>query len=232
MNKIFVVLGVASLLLVSTARAAVIGAYNTGLDNAGALLLYAPAPGTPDPHYTLTGPPGINPTAIDVLVNPSPSVFPAGSPPGPWLAPNGISQWIGPLADFDQSGAYPFLGGVYDYVLSVTANAGDTLKGRWASDNIAEILLEATSTGNSIAGFDATDFQFWHPFTITGLAEGANNLHFKVTNFGETVTGLRVEFSGSTSVPEPSTILLMLMGFTALLGTQVRRRIAAWMSGL
>ena len=196
MKKIFVLPGVLLLLLVPTAHATVIGLFNTGVDNVGGLL----GSGVADPHYTLTGP--SNTPAVVV----NPTTYPAGN--GTWLtdASSPASQWIGPIENFDPSGFYPVMG-IFNYVLAVTAAGGETVTGRWASDNTACILLGVNSTGNCISSGGLPDFQSWHVFSITGFANGPNTLNFQVTNTGGP-TGVRVEFS----VPEPTSLMLLASG--------------------
>ena len=133
----------------------------------------------------------------------NPSTYPAN---GPWLRDSAslASQWIGPIENFD-SRSYPGSAGNYDYVLTVTAEAGDTVSGRWASDNTSNILLNAVSTSNSITSRTSSDFNSWHPFTITGFGLGTNTITFRVNNESDGPTGLRVEFV----TPEPAGLFLV-----------------------
>ena len=113
-------------LAMGSAQATVTGAFNSGTDNNGALLIYTGGPGTLDTHYTLTGPSG----TPAVVVNPN--TYPAGN--GTWMpgAASLVSLWIGPLADFNPNGSYPFIGS-FQYRLVLNAAAGDSVSGRWAS---------------------------------------------------------------------------------------------------
>lgn len=163
--------------------------FGTGLDNAG-----TPLPGgSVDPHYALIS--SANPAAQVSHSN----IWVFQSSNG-WVANDSGSKWIGPRAD----GA-GVAGGMYVYrtTFTVPANAGIvTLNGKWATDNGASIRLNGNPVGIVSAhnGFGALK-----PFTISsGFVPGLNTLDFAVTNQtssggAQTITGLRVELSGTAS---------------------------------
>lgn len=194
------------LLPVSGASAATFGIadlFNTGLDGSGSLL----GNGATDPNYSFTS-------------TPSGAASPASaitSPPGPWVANDSNSRWIGPDTI---NGGGP--AGNYRYQTSFTIANGKSLTdaeitGLWAADNSARIFLNGNDTG-----ITTTSFNTKASFTISDLTFftfGTNTLEFVVTNSGTTInpTGLLVdELNGtySTQVPEPITIL----GSAAALG--------------
>jgi hypothetical protein len=203
-KKLFLILGILAASALST-NAAVVGLFNTGVNGSGGLLTFP----NMDPHYVLTGPAGCC-TGARVV---NPATYPAGN--GTWVtdASSPASQWIGPVDNFDPSGAYGF-SGLFNYDLAITAAGGETITGRWSADNDACIVLNGGSPTNCIG---SAVFNTWTPFTITGFTGGANTLHFQVNNISGP-TGLRVEFA-----PEPNSLMLLLPGLAGF-ALLLRRR--------
>jgi hypothetical protein len=97
---------------------------------------------------------------------------------------------------------------LYNYELMFSTTVpGETIAGRWASDNGATMLLDGTGVSSSLS------FTSWTAFSFTVPSAGAHKLDFMVTNISN-ATGVRVEF-----VPEPNTFTLLGVGLAlALLG--------------
>jgi hypothetical protein len=70
------------------------------------------------------------------------------------------------------------------------------LIGRWTADDSGRIWLNGAPTANVLpAGWAFTN---WYPVTVTsGFVPGWNELVFRVTNYSQSVTGLRTEITGS-----------------------------------
>ena len=167
---------------------AVTGLFSTGVDPGGAPL----GAGAVDQNYTLAS------ASFGGPSGPALAVDPANSPlarAGTWVPNGGSSAWIAPHAD--QSVGEP--AGVYDYrtTFNLTGDPRTArITGEWAADNSAEIFLNGSDTGLSVA-----DFLSLSPFAITGgFVAGTNTLDFVVTNAGTSLspTGLQVHFSSAT----------------------------------
>ena len=110
-----------------------------------------------------------------------------------WLPNSATSKWVGPRPTY---GASP--GGVFLYTnrffLCSTNQA--SLSGRWTADDGGRIWLNGAPTANVLpAGWAFTN---WHSVSITtGLLPGWNELVFRVTNYSQSVTGLRTEILGT-----------------------------------
>jgi hypothetical protein len=185
--------------------------FNTGVDAGGAPL----ADGTiGDPHYTLVSVPS---GTTDIRVRTSVGGFPIG----PWVGDNSTSAWIGPNNDSQVDGPV----GHFDFKTTFTLSSGSALliTGQWSTDNEGvDILLNGVSTGNSLPS--DTSYTAFHPFTISGNGvAGENTLEFIVNNDGGP-TGVRVEFFGANTVPEPGSLTLAAIGLTGLLGYGWNRR--------
>jgi hypothetical protein len=138
--------------------------------------------GALDPQF-LTGPP--------LFANPNPYV--PAMIHWLWLPNSALSKWIGPRPTYAASP-----GGVFLYTnrffLCSTNQAAIT--GRWSADDSGAIWLNHTATTNVLtAGWGFTN---WHPMSITsGFVPGWNELVFRITNYAQSVTGLRTEIVGS-----------------------------------
>jgi len=212
-----------------TANAALIPTlFSTGVDDNGVPLQDGPI-GTGaigDPHYSLFSVPDTGTTKIDVFTF-----------SGQWVARDAISTWIAPNSV--TTSGQPEDGPVGDYDYRTTFNlagfdpATASVTGKWAADNSGlDILINGHSTGNSGASFSALqDFS-----VSSGFIAGLNTLDFLVRNFngpGPNATGLRVEIldatadatTGSSAVPEPSGLVLLLsfVGTAGLIWYRKRR---------
>jgi hypothetical protein len=207
----------AALAFTGAAHAATItGLYNTGVDDAGALLVGDVADG----HWSLDG--GAAYTGLQ------PGQFPEPY----WMADGPNSRWLTPSTDGGQS-YDAFADGDYNYSLTFSLphfSAAD-FSGAFAADNeVTNISLNGHSLGGGVG------FSSWTGFSAStaDFVTGANTLTFTVKNWaqnGGNPTGLRVEFRDShvAAVPEPAAWALMILGFGgvgATLRTQ-RRRVAA-----
>jgi hypothetical protein len=179
--------------------------FNTGVLTNGTL---APG-GTVDLHYSLVAAPGGFTTAF--VSSTIPTTY---QPNGP------SSQWIGP----DPNLAQVFPGGPpYDYRTTFTIGAGldpstAMISGNIASDDSVEVFLNGHDTGVGLPTFTSALTPFSLP-TGQFFQAGTNTLDFMVSNSGGGATGLRVEMTGSASVPEPSALRLVVTA--ALIGLGV-----------
>lgn len=174
--------------------AAIPGLFNTGVDDAGALL---PA-GARDPHWRLVQ------SADASVPGPAAYVVREGFPIPPWIANGPDSKWIAPRAD--QSGGNVPGNYTYQLVFDLTGfdPATAALTGRWSSDNAGlEVRLNGQPTGVT---FDGNFGAFSPEFTLrTGFLEGTNTLEFVVNNAGDSVnpTGFRAELRGTAELAAP-----------------------------
>jgi hypothetical protein len=155
-----------------------------------------------DPHYSLIESADESyPAGLGAIV--------ANPPAGAWLSNTVTSRWISPSANQSQSdGGNPV--GTYTYRTTFDLTGLDpgsaSITGQWATDNSGFILINGSSTGQTIPlGFPA--FQSFTPFSIsTGFIPGINTLDFVTNNAPcECVnpTGLRVELSGTANSGSP-----------------------------
>jgi len=180
-------------------RVAITDLFNTGVDASGNPL----SGDVDDPHYQITDFNNTGPLADSTIP----------SPPGPWIANDADSRWIGVDNAATNGNAAP---GEYTYETTFTiGNDADLstalITGRWATDNGGvDILLNGDSVGagqlspgfGSLTNFiiDASDASFVH---------GTNTLAFQLNNAGSSPnpTGLRVDdLVGWYRVPEPTSV--------------------------
>jgi RHS repeat-associated protein len=183
------------------------GLYNTGVDDAGNLLLDA----APDPHYqmTVSADPDYPAPRAPVVVTDD------GNYPWDqyWLHNGPDSKWIGPRTD---AGAPTPDGGngnspgdyVYETTFDMTGLDASTaiITGQWATDNLGQIVINGADS--SVAITSETDYGHLTAFTIYGgFLPGKNVLDFRVHNDDPedlyTPTGLRVEMSGTAEPAQP-----------------------------
>jgi hypothetical protein len=198
--------------------------FNTGVNAAKAVL----TDGAPDPHYTLFSVPAGSPsTALKMSAHPN------------WLPNTSASAWIGPYVNGQttaHAGTYK-----YSYQLDLTGYVPSTvvIKGRWSSDNDAQMFVNISLNNTPVSSIPSTAFQNWYLFTLnSGFVAGVNTLEFHVVNQplasgGEpgqgtgNPTGLRVEFLEGNALPIPEPVFFQLgalagMGGLGLL--RLRRR--------
>jgi hypothetical protein len=214
-----------SVLCLSSQAATIPNLFGTGQAADGSLL----PDGSVELHYSLvTSPSGSGYGPNTFVVNNS--GYPIG--PGNWFDDGPTSKWIGPLANMYVSSPEGIC--VYRTTFDLTGYDPLTAKitGQWSTDNNGvDILINETSTGNTITDGHVTPYTYWQftPFTVSsGFVAGINTLDFVVNNYpGGSLnpTGLRVEMSG-TAVPEPSTIALLgicAMGILGWIGRRCRK---------
>jgi hypothetical protein len=206
----------AALVASTSAGAATITLFNTGVNGSGTVLGQG---ASPDTHYTLIPPGGTTVTEVWTAAG--------GFPVGPYLGDDTLSAWIGPNLNSPQPLYGP--GGIYDYrtTFDLTGLNPSTasITGLWSSDNDGlYINLNGVNTENPGNPYGPPySFTHWAAFSISsGFQAGVNTLDFYVMNGnGDTdtagPTSLRVEMTGTASAtPLPSTWTMLLAGFVGL----------------
>jgi hypothetical protein len=213
-----ILIGIVSASCLTQAKAASITTlYNTGVNNAGAVL---PDGTIGDPHYSLIAVPA-------GTVHSRVRTATGGYPIPPYFGDDNASAWIGPNNDAQLDGAV----GNYTYRTTFDLTGFDpstaSITGGWSSDNNGVmILLNGVNTGNLETRFNQFEIGF-APFTVaSGFVSGVNTLDFVVYNGGGP-TSLRVEMTGTANqtVPDGGSTVLLLGGVLSLLGL-VRRKMS------
>lgn len=196
---------VAVSLVASTAQAATIPLFNTGVDGSGNVM----AEGALDTHYATNVPLTVRTTV-----------------PISWLAPGGASQWIVPPNE--DAATYIITQG---FDLSGFDLSTVVIEGRWSSDNEADLLLNNAIVSSTTS----TNYGEWQLFSInSGFFSSANLFTFDLTNEGGPV-GLRVEFTRATGEPQStssvpdsgSTMWLMTLALGGVVLVRARSRAVA-----
>lgn len=206
--------------------AAIVGLYDTGVDNAGKVL----TPGAAEQHYVITA------SSNGALLLPNvPTVATSTS----WSANDAVgssgSSWISPFTNASgvatKSTSYPS-SETYDYVLTFSLGtlsaASAMITGQVQSDNFVTILLNgvalATQPQDPVpAPGSVSYFRSFSAFGAdSGFVNGVNQLTFRVTDYG-VISGLRVSDLVGSAVPEPATWAMLIVGFGLVAG-QIRRR--------
>jgi hypothetical protein len=198
------------------------GLYATGVGDNNLVL----PGGTLDPHYVLT--------SSDDKAHPAPTAYVVTSTdanpfPPAWLSvPNtATSAWISANPLQTGAGAVGLAGGSFMYELTFTIPSNvdptqTTISGHWAADDVSLIYVN----GNYISPY--TNISFLLPpfqpvaqaFNITGAYQtGVNHIEFVVVNTtpGSTSGLMVTDIQGSGPlIPEPSTVILSLLGAVGL----------------
>lgn len=211
-HRVLSLTAVALIASVAPCNALITGLWNTGVDDAGAVL----SVGSPEQHYIVTS----SATAPIEVVN----------VPSAWLTPTPADSavWIGPdIIDANQPGlgtdANPES---WWYSLTfTTSSATPVVSGYWASDNDSSIYLNGVFTGLSVG---ITQFGALTPFSISsGFLPGENTLTFRVQNAGPQASGnpsglIVTGMPNSFGVPDGGATLALLGA--ALIGLVAFRR--------
>jgi hypothetical protein len=199
---------VAALLSVAAARGELVKNISTGWDNVSGMVIDA---GQPDSDYIIA------PTGVIA------TVLPEAFPIPPWAANSATSKWIG--FDTESSNADPI---VYDFTTIVSMDGflpeTATISGQWSTDNQGQdILINGVSTGIVNDG----NFGILHAFDVpAGLFQaGQNEITFRFENAppGINPAGLRVEANVEAAVPEPTSMLMLALGFAGIATCRRRR---------
>ena len=180
------------------------------------------ADGTVDSLWTITASTGTAAVGDTWIHQYNPANFPFNY----YSAPLAGSQWISPTSNAAKS-FDPSSTGFYTYSVSFLAAAGSIVSGQYMSDNtVTGIFLQPVGASIPGAGgfVSPTSFGF-APIVAAGLY----TLQFNVANFGQNggnPSSLDVAATVST-VPEPSTWAMMILGFFGVGFIAYRRKSTA-----
>ena len=180
-------------------NAEVIGLFSTGVDDDGNLL----APGTIDPHYTVT----LAPSSMDLATTNAIATLSPG-----WMAPPPAgSRFLGTGVDASNTpAATPSGDYIFETTFEISADPADVvLTGSIVvDDNLsAEVWINGTQALDSGAQFNLAE-----DFNITSADAnfllGTNTLELRWSNTGDNVGGIAFGVTGSV-VPEPSSFAFL-----------------------
>ncbi|MEM7476582.1 MAG: PEP-CTERM sorting domain-containing protein [Planctomycetota bacterium] len=167
--------------------------FSTGVDDNCDVL----TEGTTDTHWTIAASPG---GAANAIVQ---------TPFAGWLGHQTNSRWIGSTtngSDFVTPGTYDY---EMNFDLTGFVPESAVITGNFLSDDSAEIFVNDMTTSISGGGFVSLT-----AFTLNSgnstFNAGINTLRFRVNNaaVGDNPSGLQVEFTAATAIPEPSSFAL------------------------
>lgn len=216
--KMIAIAAVASLAGSAASADVVSGLFNTGVDASGVALVGGD--GTLDPHYLVgtSDLPGVNPG--DPILTYYNGAYVADDADSRWVSYSG-SPFAG-VGNFTAQTTFDLTG--FDPLTAV-------ITGDWGVDNEGEIFLNGVSTGITLTGIVADNFNVLHSFTISsGFVAGINTLSFAVFD-GGSPAAVRLDNALLTAdplavgVPEAATWAMMIAGF-GLVGAAMRRRVA------
>ena len=201
-----------AVLAATTAQAATIEIFNTGVDGSGAPL----ADNAIDSHWTLSGVGAAAGQGPDAIV----ATLAGGFPIGPWLDDNATSAWITPSEDTNGPGATD---GTAIYTFSTTFTTPGSGQVTFAGVQSADNGVVGFDVDGIAGNFSPVGFNAWAGFDIVANVTGTSHtLSFQVHNgTGEDnpdgPIGLRVEFESADYVPEPASLALLAISGLALL---------------
>jgi PEP-CTERM motif len=219
-------------MFVGTAQSGTISSlYSTG---AGANL----TDGQTDTNWTVSGP-GITDNSSVYAATTAGSLGWGGNTTSNHLN-NGVSTWISPTTPPGNHSVGNF---TYRTTFDLTSLKLDSINitGKWESDNKLQSIVLNAGTANQVVLSTNTLGTFFNSVTVQpnwdtspttknfsfasflGMYfQGVNTLDFIVNNTAVSPTGLRVEFTTQSAIPEPTA--LVLLGIAAVGFAATRRR--------
>lgn len=204
MRTLLAALTSALLLGVTSAHAATIPLYSTGVDNNGALL---PA-NSADPHWTVNGL-----TAFTLSVTTSSLGWAPNLPNGQWIS--GDDDGTPGTGSFTYATTFDLT----DYLLSSVS-----ISATISADDGALVFLNGTQVFDGTGGSPWASYQ---AFTISsGFSQGINTLSASISNSDGPGGALFqiVGAAGDPAVPEPGTLSMLVAGGVVGMVGLIRRR--------
>jgi len=174
---------------------------------------------TTDPNWSITAYTGTTPptTGAPFVVQYQSGTFPFTY----WSAPLAGSNWITPTLPAGTS-LDPTLDGFYTYQETLTLKAGDSLAGKYLTDNTVTAITLASGAQSLSANTVGGGFYSPTTFSFSPVLGGTYTLSFVVDNFAQgsgNPSGLDVG-----AVPEPATWAMMILGFMGVGFMAYRRK--------
>ena len=192
--------------------------FNTGTTTSTTSGSTLAAPGSPDAHYTLSGPAG----------GPAPII--ETSLPASYVSNTSTSQFVGPVANGNTN--VPV--GSYIYTTTFTIGSPFTaasLNGPVASDNGVTVAINGHIILGPTGTTSFTSFTAFTDNTASDFVVGTNFLTFSVMNDGGPsalqVNALAGTFTPTSAVPAQASILMLGIAGIASLGLAGFRRLRA-----